>query len=85
MTVPGPSGGMEGPGEGGDAGGPTVGGPQGVQGVHSWRERCLLLEDSMNRFRQQASKIRNALGHKVGAGLRLLAVCHAPLALTALP
>lgn len=50
---------MEGRGDGGqDA-------PAGGAEVH-WRERCLILEDSLNRFRQQASKIRNALGHKVG-------------------
>ena len=31
----------------------------------NWRERCLILEESLSRFRQQASKIRNTLGQKV--------------------
>lgn len=37
----------------------------------NWRERCLHLEDSLNRFRQQAGKIRSALGQKV-----VKTVCH---------
>ena len=54
----------------GDGGGQTPAPETGGAGVN-WRERCLILEDSLNRFRQQASKIRNALGHKVGALLTL--------------
>ncbi|KAL8624376.1 hypothetical protein ACOMHN_012776 [Nucella lapillus] len=43
--------------------GEREGGEGEGEGV-DWRERCLLLEESLHRFRQQAGKIRHTLGQK---------------------
>ena len=34
-----------------------------------WKERCMVLEKSLQQFREQVAKIRNTLGLKVGKTL----------------
>jgi hypothetical protein len=43
----------------------AAGDGDGQENGGGWRERCIILEESLTRFRQQATKIRNTLGQQV--------------------